>query len=245
MTYTHRAAILILLSTQAFSQQFEVASIKPNKTAVGENAPREKITSTPGTLIMQNVTLQTAIKWAYNLRDFQISGGPSWLTSERYDIAAKSPEGDQHQMLRSLLQDRFKLTAHLEKKDRPVYELVVARNGPKLHPSTKEGDPAFGPSGGELVFRNCSMADLADKLANRPFKLDLPVLDRTGLEGRYDFSLKLASNDNELKHTLEGMEQGPSIFIFFQDQLGLKLESRKAPLDVLVIESVQKIPTEN
>jgi uncharacterized protein (TIGR03435 family) len=182
---------------------------------------------------MQNVTLQTAIKWAHAMRDFQIAGGPSWLTSERYDISAKSPAGDQrddqHEMLRSLLKDRFKLTAHLEKKDRPVYELVVAKNGPKLHASAKKGDPAFGPSAGELVFRNCSMADLADKLANRPFKLDLPVLDRTGLEGRYDFSLKLASNDNKLKHTLEGMEQGPSIFIFFQDQLGLKLESRKAP----------------
>jgi uncharacterized protein (TIGR03435 family) len=148
-------------------------------------------------------------------------------------------------MLRSLLKDRFKLTAHLEKKDRPVYQLVVAKNGPKLHASTKEGDTSFGPSGGELVFRNCSMADLADKLASRPFKLDLPVLDRTGLEGRYDFSLKLASNDNELKHTLEGMEQGPLIFIFFQDQLGLKLESRKAPIDVLVIESVEKTPTGN
>jgi uncharacterized protein (TIGR03435 family) len=238
------ALVLILLATAAYSQEFEVASIKPNKTPGGENSPSEKITSTPGTLIMQNVTLQTAIKWAYALRDFQISG-PSWLASEHYDIAAKSPAGDQHQMLRSLLKDRFKLTAHLEKEDRPVYELVVAKNGPKLHPSTKDGDTTFGPSGGELVFHNCSMSDLADKLANRPFKLDLPVLDRTGLEGRYDFSLKLASNDNELKHTLEGMEQGPSIFIFFQDQLGLKLESRKAPLDVLVIESVQKIPSEN
>ncbi len=89
------------------------------------------------------------------------------------------------------------------------------------------------------------MADLADKLASRPFKLDLPVLDRTGLEGRFDFALKLASNDNELKHTLEGMEQGPSIFVFFQEQLGLKLESRKSPIDVLVIDSVEKIPTGN
>jgi uncharacterized protein (TIGR03435 family) len=101
------------------------------------------------------------------------------------------------------------------------------------------------PSGGELVFRNCSMADLAEKLANRPFKLDLPVLDRTGLEGRFDFALKLASNDNELKHTLEGMEQGPSIFVFFQDQLGLKLELKKAPLDVLIIDSVERIPIGN
>jgi uncharacterized protein (TIGR03435 family) len=235
-------AILILLTTATFSQQFEVASVKPNKTAAGEAAPREKITATPGSLIMQNVTLQTAIKWAYNLRDFQISG-PSWLAQEHYDISAKSPEGDQHEMLRNLLKDRFKLSAHLEKKDRPVYALVVTKN--KLHPSSIDGDPTLTPSGGELVFRNCSMADLAEKLANRPFKLDLPVLDRTGLEGRFDFALKLASNDNELKHTLEGMEQGPSIFVFFQDQLGLKLELKKAPLDVLIIDSVERIPIGN
>jgi uncharacterized protein (TIGR03435 family) len=247
---SHMTAILILLATQAFSQQFEVASVKPNHLGIagGEGAPREKITATPGGLIMQNVTLQTCLKWAYGLRDFQISG-PSWLTSEHYDITAKAPAGDQrddqHQMLRALLADRFKLTAHLEKKDRPVYALVIAKNGPKLHPSKNDGDTTFGPSGGELVFHNCSMADLADKLASRPFKLDLPVLDRTGLEGRFDFALKLASNDNELKHTLEGMEQGPSIFVFFQDQLGLKLESHKAPIDVLIIESVEKIPSGN
>ena len=238
-----QTAILILLAA-AQIQQFEVASVKPNKTATGEAAPREKITATPGSLIMSNVTLQTAIKWAYGLRDFQISG-PSWLTQEHYDIAAKSPEGDQHAMLRSLLQERFKLTAHLEKKDRPVYELVIAKNGSKLHKSSSDGDCSLIPSGGELVFRNCSMTDLADKLANRPFKLDLPVLDRTGLQGRFDFALKLASNDNELKHTLEGMEQGPSIFVFFQEQLGLKLESRKAPIDVLTIDSVEKVPTVN
>lgn len=241
-----RAALLILLSAHAFSQQFEVASVKPNHigTAGGEHSPRETITATPGSLIMSNVTLQSAIKWAYGLRDFQISG-PNWLTSEHYDIAAKAPEGDQHEMLRDLLKDRFKLIAHLEKKDRPVYALVVAKSGSKLRKSASDADCSLLPSGGELVFRNCSMPDLADKLANRPFKLDLPVLDRTGLDGRYDFALKLASNDNELKHTLEGMDQGPSIFIFFQDQLGLKLESHKSPIDVLTIESVQKLPTGN
>jgi uncharacterized protein (TIGR03435 family) len=241
------ALILILLSTPAFAQQFEVASIKPNHlgTAGGENSPREKITTNPGALIMTNVTLQTAIKWAYSLRDFQISGAPSWLATEHYDIAARAPSGDQHEMLRSLLNDRFKLTAHLEKKDRSAYALVLAKGAGKLHPSSSDGDCSLTPSGGELVFRNCSMQDLADKLANRPFKLDLPVLDRTGLEGPFDFALKLAANDNELKHTLEGMEQGPSILIYFQNQLGLKLESRKASVDVLVIESVQKLPTEN
>lgn len=132
----------------------------------------------------------------------------------------------------------------METKEKPVYALVVAKNGPKLRPS-KDGDPSFGPIGGELVFRNFSMADLADRLSSRPFKLDLPVLDRTALDGRFDFTLKLATNDAELKHTLEGMDQGPSIFVFFQDQLGLKLESRKGPVEMVIVESAERIPVEN
>jgi uncharacterized protein (TIGR03435 family) len=194
------------------------------------------------------MSLQSSIKWAYGLRDFQISG-PGWLTSERYDISAKASDGateDQlRQMLRALLADRFRLKTRLEKKERPIYALVVAKNGSKLHEASKEGDANFGPVGGELVFRNFSMADLADRLSARPFKLDLPVFDHTGLAGRFDFALKLAGDASELKHTLEGMEQGPSIFVFFQDQLGLKLESRKAAVETLVVESAEKLPAGN
>jgi uncharacterized protein (TIGR03435 family) len=233
----------------AGADQFEVASVKPNRiaTAGGEGAPREKITASPGSLTMQSVSFQTCIKWAYGLRDFQISG-PSWITSEKYDIAAKASGAASEQelrlMLRALLTDRFKLKTRMETKDKPVYELVVAKNGPKMHPA-KDDAPSFGPVGGELVFQNFSMADLADRLSSRPFKLDLPVLDRTGLDGRFDFALKLASNAAELKHTLEGMEQGPSILVFFQDQLGLKLESRKGPIEMLIVESAEKIPAAN
>ncbi len=231
----------------AGADQFEVASVKPNRSATGETAPREKITASPGSLTMQSVSLQACIKWAYGLRDFQISG-PGWISSEKYDIAAKSTgpatEQELRLMLRALLADRFKLKTHTETKDKPVYALVVAKNGPKLHRALDE-DPSFGPVGGELVFRNFSMPDLADRLSSRPFKLDLPVLDRTGLEGRFDFVLKLATGPDELKHTLEGMEQGPSILVFFQDQLGLKLESRKGPIEMLIVESAEKIPAAN
>lgn len=245
----HYFLALIMAMPLAGTDQFEVASIKPNRiaSAGGESAPREKITASPDRLTMRNVSLQTCIKWAYSLRDFQISG-PGWIASEKFDIAAKasgpSSESDLRSMLRVLLSDRFKLKTRMETKEKPAYALVVAKNGPRLH-AAKDGDSSFGPLGGELVFRNFSMADLADRLSSRPFKLDLPVLDRTGLEGRFDFALKLASNDAELKHTLEGMEQGPSIFVFFQDQLGLKLESRKGPIEMLIVESAGKIPAEN
>jgi uncharacterized protein (TIGR03435 family) len=238
---------IAILAIAAQGQSFDVASVKPNRAGIGEGAPSEKITASPGSLTMQNVSLQTCIKWAYALRDFQISG-PAWLTSERYDISAKSTapasEPELRLMLRALLADRLKLKTRMEMQVKPVYALVVAKNGPKLHRAL-DGDPSFGPLGGELVFRSFSMPDLADRLSSRPFKLDLPVLDRTGLDGRFDFALKLATSPDELKHTLEGMEQGPSIFVFFQDQLGLKLESRKGPIEMLILDSAEKIPTAN
>lgn len=244
------ALTTIALTAAALGQEFEVASVKPDKpgNAGGETAPREKIIASPGSLSMQNVSLQASIKWAYGLRDFQIAG-PGWLASEKYDIAAKasSPAAipELRLMLRALLAERFKLRTRMETRDKPVYALIVAKHGPKLHAAANDGDPAFGPAGGELVFRNFSMAELADRLSSRPFKLDLPVLDRTGLDGRFDFALKLASNPDELKHTLEGMNQGPSILVFFQDQLGLKLESRKGPVDMLIVESAEKVPAGN
>src|SRR5580698_7072684 len=115
-----------ILAIAAQGQSFDVASVKPNRAGIGENAPREKITASPGSLTMQSVSLQTCIKWAYGLRDFQISG-PGWLTSERYDIVAKasgpSTGAELRVMLRSLLADRFKLRSHVETKEKPVYEL--------------------------------------------------------------------------------------------------------------------------
>jgi uncharacterized protein (TIGR03435 family) len=248
----YRAPMLLVAITLAAQTEpvFEVASVKPNRigNAGGETAPREKITASPGSLTMQHVSLQTCIKWAYGLRDFQLSG-PAWLLSEKYDIVAKAaspaPEQELRLMLRALLAERFKLRTRMEAKERPVYALVVAKNGPRFHTAAKEGDTSFGPAGGDLVFRNFSMADLADRLSSRPFKLDLPVLDRTGIGGRFDFALKLAGNADELKHTLEGMEQGPSIFVYFQDQLGLKLETRRGPIETLVVESADKVPAEN
>jgi uncharacterized protein (TIGR03435 family) len=246
----YAALLSIGLTVGGTIPAFEVASVKPNRigSAGAEGATREKVTTSPETLTMQNVSLQSCLKWAYGLRDFQISG-PGWLATERYDISAKAAasttEDQLRLMLKTLLTERFKLKTRIEKKDRPVYALVVAKNGPKLHKSATDGASDFGPAGGELVFRNFSMADLADRLSTRPFKLDLPVFDEAGLAGRFDFALRLADNADELKHSLERMEQGPSVFVFFQQQLGLKLETRKAPLDLLVVESAEKVPSGN
>jgi uncharacterized protein (TIGR03435 family) len=119
----------------AVSLNFDVASIKPGAlaSAGGEGSRRENISSSPDTLTMANVSLASAIKWAYSLHDYQVAG-PAWLNDERYDIRAKAsgptPDDQLRLMLRTLLADRFKLTSHRQTKDLPVYALLVAKNGP-------------------------------------------------------------------------------------------------------------------
>lgn len=232
------------------AQTFEVASIKPNKigNAGGEGSNRETVQASPGSLVMRNVTLMTCLRWAYGVRDFQISG-PMWMGTERYDISAKAAgaasEEQMRTMLRALLAERFRMASRRESKELTVYALAAAKKGIKLKASSVDGPGSLMPEGGELVFHNFSMAELADRLQTIPFKVDRPVIDETGLKGKFDFRLKLASNDGELKSALEGMDRGVAIFSYFQEQLGLKLEARKAPVDVLVIERAEKVPVEN
>ena len=245
---------LLILTCTLSAQTFDVASVRVNQagSAGGEGRTEESIASTPGSLIMKNVTLRSCLKWAYGLRDFQVSGGPGWVSSARYDISAKAgqPVGDAElrKMLRSLLAERFQLTVREESKELPVYALVVLRVKPELKRSSGT-EPAGGmrPGNGALEFRNTSMALFAERLANRPLKLDRPVLDETGLEGGYDFSLKFADSMDTLKAALEDIDRGTgqSIANVIQEQLGLKLNARKAPLPALVIERAVENPGEN
>jgi uncharacterized protein (TIGR03435 family) len=98
---------------------------------------------------------------------------------------------------------------------------------------------------GSLIFRNLSMAEFADRLSARPLKVDRPVVDKTGLKGTFDLTLKLASDNASLKHALEGFEQDSSVFTVIQEFLGLKLEPEKGPVEILVIDHAEKVPTEN
>src|SRR5215831_3666536 len=138
--------LMIILSTAvaAYAQEFEVASIRINKEdRSGVEGKRISIQSTPGGLTMRNVTLLTCIRWAYNVRDFQISGGPDWRDSERYDIvgrtAAASSDDQLRQMLRALLADRFKLMAVRDSSELPVYVLSVGKNGHRMQRSKADG----------------------------------------------------------------------------------------------------------
>src|SRR4051812_44111665 len=236
------------------SAEFEVASVKPNRmgNAGVEGSEREKITVSPNGITMRNVSLRSCIRWTYGVRDYQISG-PGWISSRRYDIAANAPGPvsvpDLKLMMQKLLSDRFKLTLRRESKDLPIYAMVTGKKGTKMKPASG-GDGGMLPTDGALVFRNYSMPELAERLGARPFKLDRLVLDKTGLEGAFDFEIKFGDNAAEMKHTLEGMEQGgadqgTSIFTILQEQLGLSFKAQKAPVESLIVERAEMVPTEN
>ncbi len=245
--------LVLLFSACASAQTFDVASVRIDKagSAGGEKQAGESITVTPGSLIMHNVTLRSCVKWAYGVRDFQLSGGPDWITAERYDISAKAAnkadDAELRKMLRSLLAERFQLVVREERKQLPVYALIVLKTKPALKPASDGGPASMRPGDGALEFRNTSMAELAERLASRPLSVDRPVVDKTGLTGGFDFSLKFADNAEHLKGALEDVDRGtgPSIFSVIQEQLGLKLEAQKAELPVVVVERAVENPGEN
>ena len=150
-------------------------------------------------------------------------------------------------MLQTLLADRFKLALHREQKELAVYALLTGKNGPKLHPSDGEGEFNMGPAAGGLGFQKISMTDFAARFLSRLPPIGRPVLDKTGLTGRYDFTLSLAASPNagaaDLKRA--AVEEGFSLFSYALDQIGLRLEAQKAMIDMLVVDRAEKIPTEN
>ncbi|HEY3825200.1 MAG TPA: TIGR03435 family protein [Bryobacteraceae bacterium] len=233
---------------------FEVASIKRNQT--GE---RPRMTaSTGGLMRATNETLKYLIEWAYNVQDYQISGGPKWIDSAGYDIVAK-PEhaytpsqetiGYGRQLVQSLLEDRFKLIIQHTKKELPVYALVAGKDGPKLTEREKPANPTDARmSGGRglMVGQQVMMWVVVQSLSS---VVGRPVADETGLKRYYDFRLEWipyepAGAPGDGGNTLAPDRSGPSIFTALQKQLGLKLEERKGPVEVLVIDNVES-PSEN
>ena len=223
---------------------FDVASVKPSKMLVPRNQ-----SVTPSGLVYTNVTLGDCIETAWHVKRYQVSG-PEWLQSDRYDITAKAEgKADKERlmlMLQTLLADRFKLTLHRETRERAVYALVTAKNGPKLQAA--EDDSGIGSAfvDGGLAFRKMSMLAFADYFAGLS-AIDRPVLDRTGLKGGFDFTLRLFEDRPGMTGFDKkfAMKDAEHIFTDLQEQVGLKLESSKAPVAVLVIDHAEKVPTEN
>jgi uncharacterized protein (TIGR03435 family) len=231
--------------------KFEVASVRISTlSARGEGSNSETLQFTPTTLLMRNVTLCSCIRWAYDVSDFQLIA-PGWLRSDLYDITAKTsdsvPVERLRMMLRSLLAERFSISLHHEIKEFSVYALRMTNRRPGLRASNSDAPSTMRPNGGALEFHNMSMVELAERLSGRPFGIDRPVIDRTEKAGSFDFLMKLASNDVELKSSLERREldHDNSLFIKPLRELGLRLQSEKGPVDVLVVGNARRKPIEN
>jgi uncharacterized protein (TIGR03435 family) len=217
---------------------FEVASVKqspPGGTGLMSISP-------PGALrfTATNVSLRILMSLAFGVDDDRISGKPTWLDSERYDVAAK-PEGERgltyeelRPLLQQLLEQRFNLSIHREKKDSRGYALVVAKGGPKLQKSAGNSDKRYYLRN-RLLFENVSLETLAAVLA-RP--AGRPVMNKTGIQGNYDIHLDYAA-DGTTDSSL------PSIFTALKEQLGLELVTRTVPVEIVVIDHVERVPTAN
>jgi uncharacterized protein (TIGR03435 family) len=250
--------------------RFEVASVKPAAT---DERGSEISTAPNGRLTITNLTLRDMILYAWGIKPFQLSGARGWIESGRYDVVAKpetKPKDNEIKaMLRSLLAERFGLVVHKETTELPIYALVVAKPG-KLGPglvefkdgSCPEFDPAKPPppptpgkppvlpcgrirSGRTgIIGAGIRLADLIDRIA--PL-LGRTVVDETGLTGKYDINLQwppppVASSPDA--PTPARSEDGSPVFNSMREQLGLKLEPNKGPVEILVIDKVAK-PTEN
>jgi len=259
------AGLALLVAGDAAAQApaappaFDVASVKVSQTTPvgrdgggrglpGGRGGRGSIQASPGGLTMRNVTLKNAVRWAYHVSEYQVSG-PDWLDSARYNIVARSPgpasEEQLQLMLQSLLADRFRLVLHRQTKEFQVYVLSPGKNGPKLQESTSTGEGSIETTPGRMsvVVQRTPLSQMIDMLT--PI-LGAPVVDMTGLKGKYDITVNLADYMADMQ-SAGGVPADPLSIVkaALEEKLGLKLESRKMPLDVLVVDSAEKIPTEN
>jgi uncharacterized protein (TIGR03435 family) len=233
--------ILLAVTVCAQGPAFDAATIKRSAAPppVSEGGHRENIEHSPVSLTMRNVTLETCIGWAWDVQEYQVSG-PEGILSEKYDITAKTgapvPADRMKLMLRTLLGERMNLTTHRGAKEIPVYVLAPAKM--KLVKATGEERSTMRRIEGSLVFRDTSMAELARYLSTLVF-VGRPVIDRTGIEGSFDFTIRFGASNEEMKRaTLEG--DGASFFTLIQEQLGLKLEARKSVVETIVVDHADK-----
>jgi uncharacterized protein (TIGR03435 family) len=253
-------AALRLVSGQASDAaaarpSFAVASVKPTDLSLGQQIDMRALPG--GTVTATAVTLKFLITVAYGVQNVQISGGPGWVDTAKFDLLAKPADGVKPQilpMLQSLLEDRFKLVVQRETRELSVYELKLAKAGGPLGPNLKESSagacpvdsPAVGtiPCGGFVLDRG-RLAGNKDQLSalTKPLSgiVDRPVVDKTGLTRRFDLILEWSPDMGGAANSNSGL---PSIFTALQEQLGLKLEAAKEPTEMLIIERAEK-PSEN
>ena len=218
--------------------RFEVASIKLN-TSGGTGSSND---FGGANVVFRNYTLGGILQNAFNV-DLLGLEAPDWLYRERFDITAKVPDerasfDHRRQMLQALLIDRFGLVFHRESKMRGGYLLVIAKSGPKIQPVSDVGGHVNDNRPGKMQRLRTTMDDFASAIS---YILRQPVVDETHMEGRYDVVLTYAPE----RGPDPPADDGPSIFSAIQEQLGLKLEPRKLPVNMFVVDHCQKVPTEN
>lgn len=264
--------ILVLLAACAYGSAqsadppltFEVASVKMVGAAESaakmtkKSAARSvRVSADPIRFSRRNATLASLLLTAYGLQPQQLIG-PEWLTSERYEIEAKVPDGATAQqqlvMLRNLLAERFRVKVHREKKEIPVYEMVTAKGGPKLEesvpgaealPAIQPGNPfRLGRKDGitmVILHEQGTMEALAARLSGQAGRV---ILDRTGLKGNFDVTMHWTPPT--VSSSVEAAaDPGMNLFAALESQLGLKLEPKKGMVDVLVVDHAEKVPTDN
>ena len=265
---------MVSAQNSGLRSSFEVASVKaveytgrPGFQGIMQGAPG---TSAPGQITYSRVTLRTVLLTAFGVKEEQILG-PGWLDSDRFEIIAKVPAGATVQqfrlMLQNLLADRFKLTFHRDTKDLPVYVLAVTRGGPKLQQSKVGGEPACVVSAGgtepgdaprratvadavnHRTCTNMTMTDFVEDLSRLALRyIDRPVVDLTGLKGTYDFKLEWTTMQNyglDVGSSPTGNVGGLTMFEALEKQLGLRLKPGTAPLETIVIDHAERVPSEN
>jgi uncharacterized protein (TIGR03435 family) len=250
-----RNLLLFLAASVAAAQSFEVASVKlavemPGTAFRPTGVTGGPGTSSPGQTVAKGLSLTRIIQHAYNLSSYQLSA-PEWMDSAQFDVVAKVPEGasraDVSVMWQHLLAERFKLAVHKETRDVPMHALVVAKGGPKIKPIIDDDAHKNDRGNAGFTVQNGIMHLYADKETTSQLAgfiatlLKHPVTNATGLT--YQFKLALDFQRDELAAI--GGEPGPSIFAAVEEQLGLKLEPRKGPSEVLVVEHAEKMPTGN
>jgi uncharacterized protein (TIGR03435 family) len=244
--------------TPSLAPSFEVTSVKPNRnppvSTTGARVISLRLSLNHGTLTFEQLSLRNLLLQAYDIQRNQITGCPGWCDSDFFDVIGKAenPDATPDQvrlMLQTLLADRFRLAIRREKQEQSGYALTVGKNGPKLKAAASDGTTGASASGYRRTFQRLPIAALVNFLANSARQ---PVLDETGLKGLFDFTLDLTPPaDDPLQATVRSVPVAPDPTNGFsrlaeavENQLGLKLESRKIPTEMLIIDHVEH-PSEN
>ena len=243
----------MVLSAHADQERptFEVASVKPRTLPVTSlSAPQG---ARPGGAFgMVNSTVARLVMYAYDLPEYQLLGGPDWVRTDRFDVAARAGRDastpDIRRMLQSLLEDRFKLRTRTEQREMPLYKLVMARGDGRFGPNLTKSDDACkrlvqrppNVPAGAVTVTGCSTAAHLAQSASRV--MAAPVTDATGLAGEFEYAFYYSSGGEGLLAgtSLSPDINAPSFPTALQEQLGLKFESTRGPVEVLVIDSVER-----